>query len=649
MDQKQEPRGDLLLGLPNDLLLYLASFLEKQQPLNLLEEKRVPNPHAALFALGLVSKRLRSIMFTSFWNDLVRNGSRYKILEFLRRRYSLPPSLSIVYFPNLYGEMDAQTKGRTGVDRLITLRYGHSSLQDHHYTAKLPKTDDHQRVMYGTATRLDFKTTTAYHAYLLAHPLDEYLDSDDHWLKTDEQGQTLGQVFTARLTVFHALTLMFAQTYPSLEWAVLGNTKLPLPFRVRQNFETTAAYFEYLVNHIHDLYISLRTSPDLINVQDEHGKTLLFHLIHAAKYLEKDRIEWLLQILLGTPGINMSLADNDGNTFVHEATIHCADAARNAFGLQKKEDSIFFDFVFVPLVKYAQNNGFDFSILNKERFAVIHIAGQIPSIQQKWITNIKAMIAAPLEFNPIAVLIAGNHVDLNQLSGENCTALYYAITRAHLTHIHTLLYRCQFETAPQRKVIPLLEHKINHLSRKLIVKLQAPPTTVADDVGSDRAKIKTYFGLLTGILTKVTGKNYDQEQERHRKWPTKAFIRKVVERFQKSTIDEGHGTKNDVKKYTNRLLQTFQSALREDSDAEYSDLAIWNFLANKKNVTSRLFKIIVQALQEELELLIVDVTRMTEPFTLNPKPLTDYFKIRQGDNSSSSNPEQEEPTETSHP
>jgi hypothetical protein len=612
-----------LLQLHFDILLYIASFLKDTTSVNLRSssDTPLPNPYVSLLALGLVAKRLRSIMFTILWNELVRTGSRTRIFQFLEKRFFTPPSLTLAIWPYFYGELDSKTGGRQGVDRLIALRYGSSGrLAEHHYLSKIPDAQQ-QRVTYGTATRLDFKTTAAYHAYLLAHPLDEYLDSDDRWLQTDEKGQTLGRVFTRDMTVFHALTLTFSQIYSSLDRIVLGKTQLPPPFRVKEDFETTAAYFEYLINHVHDLYITLRTNPNIINIQDEYGKTLLFYVVHAAKYLEKDRIQWIVLILLGTPNINLNLIDIAGNTFLHEATKHCADTSRNEFGL-KENESVFFDYVFVPFVDYAQKNNFNFELLNKAGLAALHLAAQIPGTEHPWVDKISAVIEAPREVDPIATLNACKNIDFNQLSEENCTALYYAIACSHLPHIYTLLSHSNFETASQRKVISLLRDKINRLSRAMIAKLQEPASIATNNyfesskLASDRTKIATYFMILTEILTKMTGKSY--EQDRYNVWPTRAFITRVVERFQSLSLISHFGSDVDAKETTNRLITNFKLVITGDSIAEYYDTRIWNFLT-VRNISSPLFKIFTQTIQEEIEQLIVDVNCMTETYKDEPK------------------------------
>jgi hypothetical protein len=623
MQQKQVTninKGNPLLELPSDLLLYLASFLKDSDP---------KNPNASLLALGLVAKRLRLIKLEVIWNDLVRSSNRKGLIQFIKKQWFCPPSLNQTFFV----ELDSQTNGRLGVTRLIV--HCHDVYRLLQFQHIIP-TGQSQQNDARRVTRTNFKTTTAYHAYLLANPTDDYLESEEHWLEADEKGYTLSQVFTKTVTVFHALTFLEFKTYARLlDWMVEKRTILPLPSRVRENFETVAAYFEYLINHIHDLYITLRTNPGLINAQDEQGKTLLFHAVQAAKYLSKDRILWIVHILLATPNINVNLVDEEGDTFLHVATKHCADDK-----IFDPHESIIFDHIFVPFVEYAKKNCFNFLLLNKAGFAVIHLAAKIPSNENVW-----GFCGGPREsreFNPISKLSSNNDIDFNQLSGESCTALYYAIACSHRKHIHTMLSFCQFKTTAQRKVIQLLRDKITFMSQGLITKLQQYHASMGSTIVNELAWRAAYYRILKLVIIKITSLDYTQNLDLQ--WPTMSTITKVVTRFQEF-ISSNQLSPNSVNEATNRLISDLESVVAGNSRAETYDAYICNFL-NGRNTSSPLFKIIIETVQEEAEQFIIDVNKMTEPFIeTNPKPLTDYFKARSGNNSDK--PEEDEKPRTS--
>jgi Asp-tRNA(Asn)/Glu-tRNA(Gln) amidotransferase C subunit len=596
--------GNLFVQLHRDLILYIASFLRDTDP---------RKPYTSLLILGLVVKRFRAIILEMMWNDIVCSGDQSKLLGFVKSQSFCPSALNQIFFKQFNSEASSHP---VGVNRHRGFFYFNFNIEL--TTVQNPETS------YISATRLDFETLMAYHAYLYANPLDSYLDS--HWLEADEKGQTLSQVFTKGISVFQALTLSsFGTCNHQLDQMVKQGSKLPDSFRVREDFKTLAAYFEYLINHVHDLYITLRTHPGLINVQDEKGKTLLFYAVRAANYLPKDRIQWIVHILLTTPNIEVNLTDIEGNTFLHEPTKHCVDTSKNKVGL-KKSESIFFDHVLVPFADHAIKNNFNFQTLNKAGFAVVHLAAKIPSTQDAFTKNRSLVLDAPREFNAILALNPSNNLDLNQLSGENCTALYYAITCSHLAHIYAILHHSMFRNAAQRKVIPLLRTKIIQLCHELLTKLQERSSVALSRDISELTyhnKIINNLTLLTYILRVATGKSYDQYK---REWPTKAFITKVFERFQGLNLTS---LDSDENKEINTLITSFKLVARENSQAEFYDLCIWNFL-NSQSTANPLSKIIIQTLQEEIEQIIFDVNKITEPFVeANSNPNTDYFKVRQ--------------------
>lgn len=602
MEQKPETTvnsNNALLQLPTEILLYIASLLKDSDP---------DHPNASLLALGLVARRLRSIMLEKFWNDIVRSGPRSKLLQFLRKQMFYLRSLDQPY----YIELDSKINPRLGVSRLIALRHGVDRLVQVHGIPTVLGPP----IEYSTATRSDFKTTTAYHAYLLANPTNDYLKSDDHWLEADEKGQTLAQLFTRAVTVFHALCLLeFDPHCHLLDTMFEQGTKLPAPFRVKEDFETVAAYFEYLINHIHDLYATLRTNPNLINVQDEQGKTLLFYVPHAVKYLPRDKILWLVHILVTTPNINVNLADIEGNTFLHTATMHCADDAGKIF---EHQESIIFSLVFVPFLNCAAKNNFDFQRLNKTGFSVLHLAAKTPSQTNVW--GFCGGPREPRELQLIVKLSTNKSIDFNQLSLEGCTALYYAIACSHRSHIHSMLSYCEFKTTAQRKVFQLLRDKLVGMSRGLIIKLQQPHAKIGSTIVNEHARRAAYYRILKLVHIKATDNNYNQKLDL--KWPTTHYIINVVTRFR------ALGSPNFLNEETNRLICDLELVVKGDSDAESLNCKIWNFL-NGTSTSSPLFKILIEAAQEEAEQFIVDVTKMTEPFVeTNPKPITDYFKAR---------------------
>ena len=159
----------------------------------------------------------------------------------------------------------------------------------------------------------------------------------------------------------------------------------------------------------------LSKNPQLINKKDKQGMTLLHH-IAVMEDLGQSSLEPIIDILLAQPSINFNIEDNKGNT-----AIHLAASSRERTNCE---------FIFPKLVEKAEKNQFNFSMLDKQGQAIIHLASRLSyssPITGKRINKIETLI----KYAP--------SLDLNVLSSSGSSALFYALNSVHFPEADTLL------------------------------------------------------------------------------------------------------------------------------------------------------------------------------------------------------------------
>ncbi len=146
---------------------------------------------------------------------------------------------------------------------------------------------------------------------------------------------------------------------------------------------------------------------NLLNEQDEMGRTLIHHLVQSIYYYYHPQSFDL--ILQNNP--DLMIRDELGNTALHVAVYAYRDLH------EYTHETVT---VFVKLLTYASQNSFDFSILNDIGLTVIHCAvtnGEVPNNP---------------DFNAVKQLIQNvPGIDLDVLSQEGTTPLYRAIHHSY--------------------------------------------------------------------------------------------------------------------------------------------------------------------------------------------------------------------------
>lgn len=221
---------------------------------------------------------------------------------------------------------------------------------------------------------------------------------------------------------------------------------LPQPHKKRSDFNSTAHYFSYLSQNSRDLYIALRSNPEIIHEQDEKdGLTLAHSAATIGSVLNPNEASLIHDLLFKMPGLNLNIKDKSGNTPVHVAALYCGDRVSG-------------EYTFPRYIKQAKKLGFDFSTLGQGGQAILHIAARNsygPSIFGSR--------------NSIATLLAlVPDIDVNVFSNSGSTALFYTIDFMHFAEADCLLEagaNPRLCGVVERDPLKMLNHHIDYFER----------------------------------------------------------------------------------------------------------------------------------------------------------------------------------------
>lgn len=567
----------------------------------------------ALVRLSEVSRKMYKLTNNARWTRVVGVGDLAKLGRYAQNFSFYPKSLDQTFQPKLENAHD-------GLARFLRLN---GYVGDYSDQGPLQ-----------CASPENFQSMAAFNAYSYSHPLAIDTDLFTNIEMADEQNVTVSDVLSRDISTFQALTFStFASgIYQHLDRMVAEGSILPKPFKTRNDFRTTSAYFEYLNYHVHDLYITLRTTPELINVQDEHGKTLLFYTIHTAKVLPKDRVEWLVHILLSTPNINMSLVDNKGDTFLHETTRHCADDFKNKLGITSAAHHLLFSNVFLPFVEYATNHNFDFRRMNNEGEAIIHIAAC-----QKSKARENTSTSGSEDVNPIFSLLYydNTNIDPNQLSSQGFTPLLFALEYQHTKHIEELLRVSKFDQPESRRVLGLLCNMIRFESIKLKKACASTEHAKFAQLEIAIAKIRQYHRYFLRIVSKIEVKPIISESE------STALIQKktitaILEKYKKISTLRYYAHNAELRQSIDQIIDRLKvsekrmnilfnmpidgmhkvllSSLMGSSNIFILDMPadlVRKIFQNYPNCFTDIF---LEVIQEEAERILLEVSTAVEPY-----------------------------------
>ena len=191
---------------------------------------------------------------------------------------------------------------------------------------------------------------------------------------------------------------------------------LPTPSKKRSDFDTTANYFKSIHDNSEELYIALRTSPEIIIEQDENGQTLLHHAATVGHMMGSNGASLIHYLLFSAPGVDFTIKDNNGNTAVHLAAM-------------ASQDRVTCQYIFPNYMKKALEMKFDFSTLNKQGQTILHIATRT-SYNHPFFGRIN---------NVKQVLEISSSAAIDTLSSSGSTAFYYALNWMYLAEARSLL------------------------------------------------------------------------------------------------------------------------------------------------------------------------------------------------------------------
>lgn len=527
------------------------------------------------------------------WPRLIKTEDKFKLFQYFSVKVMfIPKTLDVTFSP--------EVEGAYAVPRLIPYKSMRAVLPPH--------------LMYGIAEkeRKDFKSTAAYHAYLMSNPQAVITASTTEPLlfdSLDGNGVNLRQKITGKMSVFHVLTTAVPyhrMVFLNLQKMVKMGTKLPDPFKTRNHFESTAEYFEYLICNVHDLFIALHENPSLINERDENGQTLLFYPVVAARYLSKRCIQWVMDILTSVPILELEIKDHNGDTCVHWTTKYCTEKFENTENHDREEDHLIFNYVFTPLVKLAKKRHFCFEVsLNNQGMSLLHIAADLPSEKPNAVSSL------------LNLLIGSRNYDFyDLLSGENYSALYYAVKHAHLEKINRLRILTRHSRSSTKEIALLLQDMIFHRCQEVMKDLgdgfvMECPAGYSDKRGQlvsnileKLRMIRELHYLFKLMVLKLGSKVKIGSEDAKAYWLNSDMIQYILTRYK----NLGWGgnlslTLGNNRAIAERVVKKLNCPPTERDPAGILYTLVWDLGCQGHP----LIKIMVEVFKEELDQLILDV------------------------------------------
>ena len=282
--------------------------------------------------------------------------------------------------------------------------------------------------------------------------------------------------------------------------------KLPKPYKAEPEFLTKQKYFSYLVRNSHDLYITLRSNPDIIIKKDENGLTLLHHLALISfdkEITELNVIQYvnlLLYLLLNAPKLDFNIKDNQQNTPLQIAASYChIELIRN--------------YVFPQYLQRAKELNANFDSLNTSGLAVLHIVATIPSVDGV------SCIDTLLKIIPT--------INLNVLSAAGSTPLYYAANWCDVPNVVSLLKAganplAHDQNFPERSPLAMIENYIQECNVALIQE------DYKDQIAQLNKRLEDFKEIKKLIVVAINSQKAHKKSELNEKlifWKKKIILR----------------------------------------------------------------------------------------------------------------------------
>lgn len=173
-----------------------------------------------------------------------------------------------------------------------------------------------------------------------------------------------------------------------------------------------------LINSESKLQQALEQNPSIVTYQDEDGMFILHHAAQLGLVLGSTSISKIFNVLFQAPSLDFSIKDNRCDTPLHIALRCCYDR-------------VSCQYVFPYFLREASKRNFDFSTLDCQGLAVIHLATQLTYKDPQGISGRINNIAQIINVVP--------NIDVNIKSEYGATALYYAISALHFDEAFSLL------------------------------------------------------------------------------------------------------------------------------------------------------------------------------------------------------------------
>lgn len=176
---------------------------------------------------------------------------------------------------------------------------------------------------------------------------------------------------------------------------------------------------DFLISSSDNLKSALEKNPNLINMQDENGRTILHHAAPLGLHAGQTRTIEFLDLLFTKPNFDLTIRDNNGDTALHLAAFACYDRA-------------IYEITFPLYIEKAIEKKFNFNITGRSGLTVLQIATMHTYNNQYTQTrynNVKNLLDHAGEYD----------VGLNSFSEDGRTALYFATSNGFFEEAKTLL------------------------------------------------------------------------------------------------------------------------------------------------------------------------------------------------------------------
>lgn len=208
--------------------------------------------------------------------------------------------------------------------------------------------------------------------------------------------------------------------------------------------QAKSTLFRLLVRSPEKLQKNLFYNPALLSSKDENGMTVAHHVAEIGLSMEGSEACRIIFILFNSPGLELNIKDNFGNTAIHHAAIYATNYVN-------------FEYVFPAFLREAEKRKFNFSFTNLDGETVLHLVTKLPYIN--FLLNRKSNIQTMLK------IVANPGLNILSFSGKS--PLFCAIELGFYDEAKTLLEAGADPIFNCKEKIPLtkLEENIDNYNK----------------------------------------------------------------------------------------------------------------------------------------------------------------------------------------